>query len=167
MTFTTIRNRTHPTHANDLLVYGALIVRGARDYKWSGWLSYDFQYRRLAAARRNFGNWGHRDVSLWNDTVCKPANLETPTYQPPRNDSPPEESRGPKRKSAPQVSNSYKKPKNVAREKQWRSSVCFPFNYSSKCTRDKCEFLHVWILGASHPVFLPKEGYVANAHQLI
>ena len=143
LTFATIRNRTHPTHTNDLLAYGALIVRGARDYKGSGWLSYDFQYRRLAAARGNCGNWGHRDVSLWNDTVCKPANLETPRYLPPSNDGPPDESRGPKRKSAPQMSISHKKPKNVAREKQWRSSVCFPYSYSGKCTRDKCEFLHV------------------------
>ena len=141
---------------------------GCRDYKGSGWLLYDFQYRWLAAARGNCGSWGHRDVSLLNDTVCKPANLETPMYSPPSKDGPPKESRRPKRKSAPQVSNSYKKPRNVAREKQWRSSVCFPFSYNGKCTKNKCEFLHVCYdsEGPHHPVSLPKEGHIANAHQL-
>ena len=68
-----IRNRKHPTHTNDLLAYGALVARGAYDYKGLGWLSYDFQFRRLATARGNLGNWGQKDVSLWNETVCKPA----------------------------------------------------------------------------------------------
>ena len=126
LTFATIRNRTHPTHTNDLLAYGALIVRGARDYKGSGWLSFDFQYRRLAAARGNFGNWGHRDVSLWNDTVCKPANLETPRYPPPSNDGPPEESRGSKRKSAPQVSISYKKTQECGKGKTMEKLCVLP-----------------------------------------
>ena len=71
LTFATVRNRKYPAHTNDLLAYGALVVRGARDYKGPVWLSYDFQYRRLAAARGNFGDWGKKDVSLWSDTVCK------------------------------------------------------------------------------------------------
>ena len=78
MTFVTIRIRKHPTFTNDLLAYGALIVRGARDYKGPRWLSYDFQYRRLAAARQNHGDWGKKDVALWNDTVCKPQ--DSPSY---------------------------------------------------------------------------------------
>ena len=71
LTFATIRNRAYPAHTNDLLAYGAMIVRGAKEYRGSGWLSYDFQYHRLAVARGNLGNWGQKDVSLWNDTVCK------------------------------------------------------------------------------------------------
>ena len=78
LTFVTIRNRKHPTFTNDLLAYGALIVRGARDYKGPRWLSYDFQYWRLAAAHQNHGDWGKKDVALWNDTVCKPQ--DSPSY---------------------------------------------------------------------------------------
>ena len=73
LAFAAIRNRKHPTPTNDLLAYGALVARGAHDYKGLGWLSYDFQFRRLAIAQGNLGNWGQKDVSLWNETVCKPA----------------------------------------------------------------------------------------------
>ena len=48
-----------------------MTVCGAKEYRGSGWLSYDFQYHRLAVARGNLGNWGQKDVSLWNNTVCK------------------------------------------------------------------------------------------------
>ena len=82
LTFTAIRNRKLPEHTNDLLAYGALIARGARDYKGCGWASYDYQFRRLAAARGKLGNWGQKDVSLWNETVYKPTQdqeLQKPT----------------------------------------------------------------------------------------
>ena len=73
LTFVTIRNRKNPTFTNDLLAYGALIMRGSRDYKGPGWLSYDFQYQRLAAARQNHGDWEKRDMALWNDGVQAPG----------------------------------------------------------------------------------------------
>ena len=83
LAFAAIRNRKLPEHTNDLLAYGTLIARGARDYKGCGWASYDYQFRRLAAAWGNLGNWGQKDVSLWNETVCKP--LRTRNYRsPPR-----------------------------------------------------------------------------------
>ena len=71
LTFAAVRNWKHPEQTNDLLAYGTLIVCGARDYKGSGWLSYDFQHHKLAAARGNSHGWSQRDVALWNDTVCK------------------------------------------------------------------------------------------------
>ena len=48
-------------------------MRGSRDYKCPGWLSYDFQYRRLAAACQNHGDWEKRDMALWNDSVQAPG----------------------------------------------------------------------------------------------
>ena len=144
LTFATVRNRKYPAHTNDLLAYGALVVRGARDYKGPGWLSYDFQYRRLAAARGNFGDWGKKDVSLWSDTVCKQE--AAPQTQHPRSSEPlTEDSKGTRRKGTPaQLSgNPSKRQKGPSREKQWKSSVCFPYSYAGKCSREKCDFLHV------------------------
>ena len=48
MAFLAIRNRKFPEAMNDLLAYRALITR---DYQGLGWLSYNFQFRRLAATR--------------------------------------------------------------------------------------------------------------------
>ena len=64
LTFATICNKKFPEHTNDLLAYKALIVKGAKDYKGSGWLSYDYQYRRLAVARGNLGDWGEKGYLL-------------------------------------------------------------------------------------------------------
>ena len=143
--YATIRNRKHPKYTNDLLAYGALIVRGAGDYKGPGWLSYDFQFRRLAAARGNLGDRGKKDVSLWNDTVCKPdTSLMGPSTRNPVKPSPEDSKASQKRRSMwPSGGNQAKKPRATSREKQWRSSVCFPFSYSGKCPREKCDFLHI------------------------
>ena len=140
--FATIRNRSHPDHTNDLLVYGALIVKGAKDYKDLGWLAYDYQFCWLAAARGNLGNWGQRDVSLWNDTVCKPYTYEVQKPLPQSNEATTKDSKGVKRKVTTPLSG-YKKPRTPGREKQWKASVCYPFSYSGKCSRENCEFLHI------------------------
>ena len=148
LTFVTIRNRKHPTFTNDLLSYGALIVRGARDYKGPGWLSYDFQYRRLAAARQNHGDWGKKDVALWNDTVCKPQ--DSPSYSAGSEPSL-EEGKASKRRAPSQSIGGNKRPRISGREKQWKNSVCFPYSYSGKCTRDRCDFLHIcYDCGGAH-----------------
>ena len=68
LTFVTIRNRKHPTFTNDLLAYGALIMRGSRITRVQGGY-----HRRLAAARQNHGDWEKRDVALWNDSVQAPG----------------------------------------------------------------------------------------------
>lgn len=70
-TFAAIRSK-NPECMADLLAYGASIARGARDYGGSSWLSYDFQFRRLAAAKKLTRGWGQKDVALWNDTFLKP-----------------------------------------------------------------------------------------------
>ena len=88
-----IRNLKHPAHTNDLLAYRALITQGAQDYKGLGWLSYDYQFRRLAAARGNLGNWRQKNVALWNDTMCKPplcGNADHPKQPLTINESQPE-----------------------------------------------------------------------------
>lgn len=140
LTFATVRNRKHPAHTNDLMAYGALIVKGARDYKGSGWLSYDYQYRRLAAARGNLGDWGKKDICLWNDVMCKPTLPETPRSS---SESLVDATKGSKRKSTSQQSGSFKRPKSLSRDKQWKGSVCYQFSNTGNCTRDNCEFLHV------------------------
>ena len=150
LAFTAIRNRKHPAHTNDLLAYGVLIAQGARDYKGLGWRSYDYQFRRLAAARGNLGNWGLKDVPLWNETVCKPPS--GPDYQKlaPNSEGRPED-RGSKRKTSfSQSINTPKRPKG-GRDKQWRNSVCYQFSYGGKCSKEKCEFLHVcYECGGAH-----------------
>lgn len=143
LTFATIRNKKFPEHTNDLLAYGALIVKGARDYKGWGWLSYDYQYRWLAAARGNLGDWGRKDICLWNDALCKPSPPETPKHSPSSSDSMAEPTKSSKRKSTSQQSGLYKMSKPLSREKQWRSSVCYHYSNTGKCARDNCEFLHV------------------------
>ena len=136
--YATVRNRKHPEHTNDLLAYGALIVKGAREYKGLGWLAYDFQFRRLAAARGNLGNWGVKDVSLWSDTVCRQSAGEQPRSPSMSSDT---NDKG-KRKAVSPAIGPTKKLK-AGREKQWKGAVCYPFSYSGKCTRENCEFLHV------------------------
>lgn len=150
LAFAAIRNRKHPNHTNDLLAYGALVARGARDYKGLGWLSYDFQFRRLAAARGNLGNWGQKDVSLWNETVCKPPPDQDQQKQAQGSEGHTEE-KGTKRKmNFPQASNPLKRSRS-GKEKQWRSLVCYQFSYGGKCSRDKCEFLHIcYECGGTH-----------------
>ena len=145
LTFVTIRNRKHPTFTNDLLAYG---VRGARDYKGPGWLPYDFQYQRLAAAHQSHGDWGKKDVALWNDTVCKPQ--DSPSYL-----------AGPwmKEKQAsvahPQSTGGNKRHRTFGREKQWKNSVCFPYSYSGKCTRTDAIFSTFAMTVVGHMPRLP------------
>uniref|UniRef100_A0A1X7V4R4 C3H1-type domain-containing protein n=1 Tax=Amphimedon queenslandica TaxID=400682 RepID=A0A1X7V4R4_AMPQE len=147
VTFATIRNRKYPTYASDLL---ALVVRGARDYKGSGWLSYNFQYRWLAAACGNLGDWGIKDVSPWNETVCNLASWDTPSQ--PRNSDLPEDLKCVKRKGMPLQMGNSKEPRSAIKDKPWKRSVCFPFSYTSKCTREKCDLLHVCFdCGGQHP----------------
>lgn len=73
-TFAAIRGRRHPETIVDLMAYGALVVKGARDYGGSTWLSYDYQFRRLAAAKKLTTGWGKKDVALWNDAIIKPIS---------------------------------------------------------------------------------------------
>lgn len=76
-TYVAIRNKKSPELTIDLLAYGAVITQEPRDYK-VGWLTYDFQFRRLAAARKTGSiKWSSRDIALWNYAVCRPA-LSTP-----------------------------------------------------------------------------------------
>ena len=44
LTFAAVCNRKLPKHTNDLLAYGAIIVKDVKEYKGQGWLSYDFQF---------------------------------------------------------------------------------------------------------------------------
>ena len=69
MTYVAIRARKSPELVGDLLAYSSLIARGARDYRGNGWLVYDFQFRRLAAAGGSVTKWSVKDVSLWHETV--------------------------------------------------------------------------------------------------
>ena len=150
LTFATIRNKKHPSHTNDLLAYGAMIVRGAKEYKGSGWLSCDFQYRRLAAARGNLGNWGQRDVALWNDTVCKPGCNDNSKLV--TSDSAPEDSHGQKRRPpSSQIGNPNKKTKPIGKDKQWKASVCYQYSYAGKCGKERCSYLHIcYDCGGAH-----------------
>ena len=129
LVFVAVKTQKKPQLMVDLMAYGALIARGARDYRGSGWLSYDFQFRRLAAARGSATKWGEKDVSLWEETVSR---SEWPTT------NVTEERKDQKRKATDQ--GGKKMPKEKA---PWKSAVCFPFSYTGKCTREGCEFLHV------------------------
>ena len=155
LTFAAVRNRKHPEHNNDLLAYGSLIVRGARDYKNSGWLTYDYQFRRLAAARGSMKGWGQKDVALWNDTMLKPTSQDL-THLPAEAGK--EEKKPIKRKEglSPQPPSS-KKPKR--KEKSWKESICYSYSYGGKCAREKCDFLHIcYKRGEGHPhVNCPKK----------
>ena len=139
MVFAAIRIRKHPDSASDLMAYGALIARSARDYRGSGWITYDFQFRRLAAARGKPANWGIKDVSLWNETVCK-ADLPSGSLGTPGSS---EEKRGTKRQGQLGTQSIATKKKPRDKERSWKESVCYPFSYSGKCPREKCEFLHI------------------------
>ena len=151
MTFAAVRNRKHPEHNNDLLAYGSIIVQGARDHKTPGWLTYDYQFRRLAAARGCMEGWGKKDVALWNDTVYKPISQDpTPgsssSGEPAKDEKKPFKKRGGASPQAPGA----KKPKS--RERSWKDSVCYSFSYGGKCAKEKCEFLHVcYRCGEGHP----------------
>ena len=137
MAFVAIRNRKYPEATNDLLAYAALIARGAKDYRGQGWLSYDFQFRRLAAARGSSAKWAEKDVSLWNDTVCKPESWPFVAGQV-------DDKRGIKR--PPKGSNDQpgQGPKKAkGKEKPWKNSVCFQYSYAGKCSKAKCDFLHI------------------------
>lgn len=148
LVFAAIRNRKLPAHTNDLLAYGALVARGARDNKGLSWLSYDYQFRRLAAARGNLGNWGQKDVSLWSETVCKLDQDPLKTSQ--GGDSRPEDKVSKRKLTSPQPNTALKRSKG-GKEKQWRSLVCYQYSYGEKCGRDKCEFLHIcYECGGNH-----------------
>ena len=136
LTFVAIRTRKQPELTDDLMAYGTLIARGARDYRGSGWLSYDFQFRHLAAARGKTTKWGEKDVSLWNETVCKPEWSATASTSSLLDDR-----KGQKRKG-PTLSPPGGKKKAKPRE-SWKSAICFPFSYTGKCTREGCSYLHV------------------------
>lgn len=138
LTFVAIRSRKAPEEACDLLAYGALIAKGARDYKGAGWLSYDFQIKCVAVARGKVSQWAVKDVSLWNETVAKHdwSAFSHPSQADERRPSQ-------KRRSDPNGGTGAQAAKKQKGAKNWKSSVCFPFSYTGKCTRENCGYLHV------------------------
>ena len=77
LTFAAVCNRKLSKHTNDLLAYGAIIVKDVKEYKRQGCLSYDFQFRSLVAAKGKIEGWGQQDMGLWNNTVSKSTISES------------------------------------------------------------------------------------------
>ena len=138
-TFAAIRGRRHQETIVDLMAYGALIVKGARDYGGSTWLSYDYQFRWLAAAKKLSGGWGKKDVALWNDAIVKPcqeaaAGGKSSAFNIDRGAR-----LDPKHRSPNTNYESHQAKRAKSKEKPWRGVICYPFSYSG----EKCEYLHV------------------------
>lgn len=142
MTYVAIRARKSPELVGDLLAYSSLIARGARDYRGNGWLVYDFQFRRLAAACGSVTKWSVKDVSLWNETVGRQeVPMPTPSHTH-------EDKKPLKRKASPPPASN----KKGKAGKNWKGMVCYPFSYSGLCERKNCSFLHVcYGCGEGHP----------------
>ena len=140
-TFAAIRGKKHPETITDLLAYAALIVKGARDYGGSTWLNYDFQFRRLVAAEGLSSGWGKKDVALWNDIMLKPGASHVQSLDQPQgkhnssSDSADHRKRRPMGEAPP--------PKRKTKKKSWRGAVCYPFSFGGKCSREKCDYLHI------------------------
>lgn len=79
LTFVAIRSKKAPEETRDLIAYGAH-CQGASDYKGSGWLFYDFQFRRVAAARGTVTQWAMKDISLLNETVAAKHDWPSTSY---------------------------------------------------------------------------------------
>ena len=143
-TFAAIHEKKCPTMLPELLAYEATIVKAARDYGGQGWLAYDYRFRQMAAAKSLTTGWGQKDMAFWSDTFLKPK-LEAGIPRPTDRASTGQGERLGKRYS-PILQGSLqvtKRPKKSAEKAGWKSQICYPFSYMGKCTRDKCEFLHL------------------------
>ena len=140
-TFAAVRAKKYPLTIPDLLAYGATIVKGARDYGGQQWLAYDYRFRQLAAARQLESGWGHKDMALWNDTFLHPKKEKskdtegTDRYLP--------------SKRRPADNLQALSQKRQKKDRPWKGQV---FSYNGKCTRERCEYLHVcYDCGGGHP----------------
>lgn len=153
-TFAAVRCKKDPEHTPDLLAYAASIVKGAKDFGGTGWLSYDYRYRRLAAAKNSVSGWGQKDVVLWNEAFLKPGS-SSGLWEPDSGDRHP----GTRKRigEVQQATFAPKKPKQ--KEKSWKGSVCYAYSYGGKCSREGCQFLHIcYMCGEGHPqISCPKK----------
>ena len=138
--FAAVKGKKLPEAIPDLLAYQATIGKATQDYGGQSWLAYDYRFRQLAAARGLATGWGQKDMGLWNETFLEPKATKS------HNDRYNAAGERPlvTRKHPPEPhssSSGSKRPKKS--EKAWRSHICFPFSYSGKCSRDKCDYLHV------------------------
>ena len=156
-TFIAVRCKKDPEHTPDLLAYAASIVKGAKDFGGTGWLSYDYQYRRLAAAKNSVSGWGQKDVVLWNEVFLKPGSSASlsGSNEPELGDRRPVTR---KRSGEPQQPTPGPK-KSKQKDKSWKGSVCYAYSYGGKCSREGCQYLHIcYMCGEGHPqISCPKK----------
>ena len=60
LTFAAVKGKKFPDRIPDLLAYAATIVKASRDYGRKNWLSYDYRFRQLAAAKHLETGWGSK-----------------------------------------------------------------------------------------------------------
>lgn len=137
-TFAAVRGRKHPKLIPDLMAYAAVIAKSARDYGGQNWMVYDYRFRQLAAAKHLTSGWGQKDMALWNETFLKPKQADSASPEATTRHQPGGKKRPMEATSAPPVPKKGRK-----NEKSWRSQVCYAFSYSGKCTKEKCDYLHV------------------------
>ena len=129
------------------MVYAATIIKASRDYGGKNWLTYNYRFRQLAAARKTETGWGQKDLGLRNKTFIKPKYQDSQdaedTESPPARlgyHSAPKKRSGDGSYSLP----SSKKPPSTAlkksAEKGWRSHICYTFSYSGKRPKERCEY---------------------------
>ena len=111
---------SHPSRAQELLRYMALIRFACRKFGGFSWRDYDFNFRLTQAAQPS-RSWAVIDGMLWLETFT-PANVG--------------------------VNNSFRNPSYgqqplaAADFSQQRKKVCFAFNGKGGCSRDPCPFQH-------------------------
>jgi len=67
--YITVVNQHQPERMSDLLSYASLILRASRMYQGEGWIQYDRNFRKKAAAFPSL-SWGNIDNSLWTMAFC-------------------------------------------------------------------------------------------------
>ena len=126
-----------PSRTQDLLAYLATIVHAARQYKGSGWQTYDTIFRQQAA-NDSTRKWADVNTSLWTTVFCNASpqdhcatclcldhtQSDCPTLQ------------------GSKVSDKDNTPTSAQAETTPPSPICMRFN-SQECTSATCSFRHV------------------------
>ena len=135
--YTSVLTVQFPSRTQDLLAYLATIVHAARQYKGSGWQTYDTIFRQQAA-NDSTRKWADVNTSLWTTVFCNASpqdhcatclcldhtQSDCPTLQ------------------GSKVSDKDNTPTSAKAETTPPSPICMRFN-SQGCTSATCSFRHV------------------------
>jgi hypothetical protein len=146
--YTSVVLAKQPSRANDLLGYSSLMAHAARKYKGDGWIQYDINFRKRAAAFPS-DRWAEINPTIWQLAFANAEprshcelcfSLDHNTEQCDEYEPPTDAHKGlSKDRSSGQYSKHSSKQAVLKRQ-----PICLKWN-QSQCHSTTCEYQHICI----------------------